>query len=258
MNSEMALDVLHSELQRRDIVLQMDGPKLIAVDPFHRLSPALNASIRAHRDELVSELNPVSAALRPLQEAVDNALVGTDLDPVMEATDLAFLRGDITQEEAEALAQAAIEKSRQIPASIEEMSLADFATSGLVRKVRSKVLGETVLYAADNAQVDPGIDLVVYRASELKELDGMPVEQLRRIHILKKTREWEVVSPEDSEKHQIVPADQLLDPQPFGPGKICWICGGRDWWDKAGRLVCAKCHPAPRSSTQEGSVNEEA
>ena len=45
MNSEMPLDVLHSELQRRDITLQMDGSKLIAVDPFHRLSPALDASI---------------------------------------------------------------------------------------------------------------------------------------------------------------------------------------------------------------------
>ena len=246
MNSEMALDVLQAELQRRDIVLQMDGSKLIAVDPFHRLSPALDASIRAHRDELISALNPISAALRPLQAAVDTALVGTDLDPVMEATDLAFLRGDITQEEAEALAQAAIEKSRQIPASIEEMSLADFATSGLVRKVRSKVLGETVLYAADNAQVDPGIDLVVYRASELKELDGMPVEQLRRIHILKKTQDWEVIPPADSDKHQVDPADQLLAPHDFGPGKICWACGGQDWWDKAGRVVCTRCHPRPR------------
>ena len=50
MNSEMTLDALHMELQRREIVLQMDGPKLIAIDPYQRLSPALKASIRAQRD----------------------------------------------------------------------------------------------------------------------------------------------------------------------------------------------------------------
>ena len=95
------------------------------------------------------------------REAVDKALVGTDLDPVMEAADLTFLRGDITDEEAKALAQAATEKSLQIPTYVEEMPLADFATSGQGRKVESRVLGETVLWAADNAQVDPGMDLVV-------------------------------------------------------------------------------------------------
>ena len=46
MSSEMTLDALHAELQRREIVLQMDGPKLIAIDPYQRLSPALKASIQ--------------------------------------------------------------------------------------------------------------------------------------------------------------------------------------------------------------------
>jgi hypothetical protein len=251
MSIDTPLKALHAELQRREIVLQMDGPKLIAVDPLHRLSPALDETIRTYRDELVAVLNPVSAALGPLQEAVDKARVGTDLDPVMEATDLAFQRGEITQEEAKALAPAATEKSRQIPASVEEMSLADFATSGLIRKAESKVLGETVLWAADNAEVDPEMDLVAYRAYELKELDGMPPEQLRCIHVFKKTREWEVILPEDSEKYQMVPADQLLDSHAFGSGKTCWACGGQDWWDKAGRPICAKCHPYPKLSKQE-------
>ena len=49
MNSEMSLDALHMELERRDIVLQMDGPKLIAIDPYQRLSPALKASIQTQR-----------------------------------------------------------------------------------------------------------------------------------------------------------------------------------------------------------------
>ena len=172
-------------------------------------------------------------------------MVGKDLDSTIEAVDSAFVQGEITQEEAEALAQAATEKSRQIPASIEEMPLAEFASSGLVKKVKSKVLGETVIWAADNAQVPPETDQVIYRASELKELVGVPPEQLRKIHLLKKTRDWEVVNMEDGDEFQKIPAEQLLDPQTFGPGKICWACKKNNWRDNGGRLVCAICHPQP-------------
>ena len=108
-------------------------------------------------------------------------MVGTGLDSVMEDIEAAYRRGDIAQEEAEALAQAAIEKSWQIPACIEDMPLADFAASGLIRKVKSKALGETVLWAADNAEVDLGTDLVVYRACELKELIGKVI--IRKVTI---------------------------------------------------------------------------
>ena len=199
MNSEMSLEALLAELQRREIVLQMDGPKLIAIDPYQRLSPALKASIQTQRDALMATLKPVSAALIVLQGEIDNAMVGTDLDSAIEAVDSAFVTSEINQEEAEALAQAATEKSRQIPASIEEMSTAEFASSGLVKEVKSKVLGETVIWAADNAQVPPETDQVIYRASELKELVGVPPEQLRKIHILKKIQDWEVVNLEDGD-----------------------------------------------------------
>ena len=202
MSSEMSLDALHMELERRDIVLQMDGPKLIAIDPYQRLSPALKASIQTQRDALMATLKPVSAALKALQSKIDNAMVGKDLDSAIEAVDSAFVQGKITQEEAEALAQAATEKSRQIPASVEEMPLEDFASTGLVKEVKSKLLGETVIWAADNAQVPPETDQVIYRASELKELAGISPEQLRKIHMLKKTRDWEVVNLEDGDWFQ--------------------------------------------------------
>ena len=202
MSSEMSLDALHMELERRDIVLQVDGPKLIAIDPYQRLSPALKASIQTQRDALMATLKPVSAALRALQSKIDNAMVGTDLDSTIEAVDSAFVQGKITQEEAEALAQAATEKSRQIPASVEEMPLEDFASTGLVKEVKSKLLGETVIWAADNAQAPPETDQVIYRASELKELACMSPEQLRKIHMLKKTRDWEVVNLEDGDWFQ--------------------------------------------------------
>ena len=194
---------------------------------------------------LVAALKPVSATLRALHSEIGNAMVGKDLDSAIEAVNSAFVQGEITQEEAEALAQAATEKSRQIPASVEEMPLEDFASSGLVKEVKSKVLGETVIWAADNAQVPPETDQVIYRASELKELAGISPEQLRKIHMLKKTRDWEVVNFDDGEEFQKIPAEQLLDPQTFGPGKICWACKKNNWRDNGGWLVCAICHPQP-------------
>ena len=67
----MTLDQLHTELKRRDIDLQLDGTGLMALDPYHRLSAALDAAIRTYRDQLVSELNAISAAFRPFQTAID-------------------------------------------------------------------------------------------------------------------------------------------------------------------------------------------
>ena len=191
---------LHTELERREIVLEMDGLKLVAIDPYNRLSPALDEAIRTHRETLASELKPVSAALRPLRDAVAAALVATDLDPVIDDTDAAYRRREITQEEAEYIARTAMERARQIPATIEEMPLSDFARSGLVREVESKTLGETVLWAADNVKVEMQPGRVVYRASELKELVGVTPEHLQRIHLVKQRLNGEVISnKEDSQ-----------------------------------------------------------
>lgn len=75
--------------------------------------------------------------------------------------------------------------------------MSDFAASGLVREVRSKTLGETVLWAADNAKADIQTDLVVYRACELKELVDVMPELLRRIHMVKKYLDGEVVEKDE-------------------------------------------------------------
>ena len=148
------------------------------------------------------QTTPKSQTTHKLGATIQQAREWKDLEKVLSQVQILFKDGQITQEEAEALAQAATEKSRQIPASIEEMPLEDFASSGLVKKVKSKVLGETVIWAADNAQAPPETDQVIYRASELKELAGMSPEQLRKIHMLKKTRDWEVVNLEDGDWFQ--------------------------------------------------------
>jgi hypothetical protein len=48
------------------------------------------------------------------------------------------------------------------------MRLEDFARAGLVVEVRSQVLEEVLVFASDNARVDPGERRTVYRAHELR------------------------------------------------------------------------------------------
>lgn len=59
------------------------------------------------------------------------------------------------------------------------MSLADFATAGVVLRVRSERLGETVLFASDNATIANGETRAIYRAAELARLlDSGPASLL--------------------------------------------------------------------------------
>jgi hypothetical protein len=65
------------------------------------------------------------------------------------------------------------------------MRLSEFASARLVVEVRSDVLGEVVIFASDNAIVDPGERRVVYRAAELRDLLRIQPEGLRQIHRMK-------------------------------------------------------------------------
>ena len=56
------------------------------------------------------------------------------------------------------------------------------------------MLDEVVLWAADNARIPPENTKVVYRATELKEVVGMPAAQLQRLHLVKKDLDGEVLS----------------------------------------------------------------
>jgi hypothetical protein len=67
-----------------------------------------------------------------------------------------------------------------------QMPLEEFAQAGLVVTVYSEVLGETVLFASDNAVVDPSERRAVYRAAELREVLDLPPAGLRRVHEVKK------------------------------------------------------------------------
>lgn len=75
------------------------------------------------------------------------------------------------------------------------MPLAVFALSGLWAVVRSQVLGESVVFAADNALVPP-VDLPIYRAAEMLELvRTQPTpDHLRLLHEVKRVFRGRVLS----------------------------------------------------------------
>jgi hypothetical protein len=71
---------------------------------------------------------------------------------------------------------------------IEAMSLREFANAGLVLVVDSAALGERVIFASHDVPQTRNMDgLTTYLAAELSQLVGMPVDQLRKVHALKKT-----------------------------------------------------------------------
>ncbi len=67
------------------------------------------------------------------------------------------------------------------------LSLDDFAQAGMVVAVYSALFGETVLLVSDNATTPPSKDTVVYRVSELRRILADGVEELHRLHALKRT-----------------------------------------------------------------------
>ena len=103
-------------------------------------------------------------------------------------------------------------KPAGLPApSIENMRLSEFAGSGLVREVRSRVLDEHVLFVADTAVLPQNNRLVVYRAGELTELVGLPPEQLRAMHAVKKSLDGELLAYAEDEGDARIPAQALYE-----------------------------------------------
>ena len=158
---------------------------------------------------------------RSLREELLHAPDWQGLSQVLEEVDRAYQRGAVTVEEAEDLARLAGERSRELPESVTDelpspapgaqtLRLSEFAASGRVQKVRSKALGEDVLWVADNAEVPVDNQLVVYRVEELRQLVGVPPDQLRRIHATKKLMDGEVIAPLKEEVR--IPSEELYYP----------------------------------------------
>lgn len=146
-----ATDLL-STLEARRIELVVDGDR-IRFRPVEALPPELREELRLHKAEVVELLK---------------ARGGPDL--------AASLPGGVTEAKRSLLA-----------ADVVAMPLSEFARARLVVAVRSAVLDEVVVFASDNARVDPGEQRVVYRAAELRELLGLSAKELRAVHRVKRT-----------------------------------------------------------------------
>ena len=81
-----------------------------------------------------------------------------------------------------------------MPEDAIEERLDDLFTRGTIRRCRSGVLNEDVLFVADDAAMPPGNDLVVYRQSELTMLVGVLPERLRAVHAAKKVLTGEILT----------------------------------------------------------------
>ncbi len=80
-------------------------------------------------------------------------------------------------------------ESRDMPAmaaDVAEMPLDDFQNAGLALPFFSTVLNEEVVFASDNAVIDPGERRVVYCAAELWHMREMSPNLLRSAHEVKR------------------------------------------------------------------------
>lgn len=125
--------------------LRVEGERLLLKAETPLPAPLL-ASLQDHKAEILSNLRQ-----RPtVASAVAGSLEGQD----MPAT----------------------------AADIAEMPLERFQSAGLTSPFFLTVLGEEVVFASDNAFLDPGERRVVYRAAELWHTATMQPETLRTMH----------------------------------------------------------------------------
>lgn len=97
---------------------------------------------------------------------------------------------------------AALRTVRSAPFPPAGMKLSEFATSGRQLKIRSGVLGEDIIFAADNANVHNPRGLTVYRAAELGLLQGYDHENLRLIHETKQVFRAQVEGDHDESSNE--------------------------------------------------------
>ena len=144
----MMAEELLEELRRCGVQVEARGEVLHVEAPRGALSP-----------ELVRSLRRLKPALLRLVAPEGSRTVGQTLGEVSETG------GSL------------------LTAEVCAMRLEVFARAGLVVEVWSSVLDEAVVFASDDARVDPGELRTVYRAHELRVLLGLTTpRELRRGH----------------------------------------------------------------------------
>lgn len=206
---------------------------------------------------VVADPSPVNATLpdalslaEELQQVILRATTWANLETALERAQAAYQAGELDAEEVEGLARIAQQEAQTLPENAEELRLSHLFDENPIRRVYSRVLGDTVILAADGVELPADLEGVVYRASELRQIPGWSPEQVKKIHTTKKEVDGEVVQiPRGAggeAEGQRIPAEVLIDAE---TPDICRCCGRVNWWTKpSGQRVCGVCHPEPRPS----------
>jgi len=101
-----------------------------------------------------------------------------------------------------AILQAALE-ARTRPETADELRLSDLFQEQPVRRARSRVLNEDLLFVADAAEIPPDNTLIVYRESELRQMVGKPLEQVRAIHQVKQELDGEIAGDRGKQERTV-------------------------------------------------------
>ena len=230
----MTIDNLLQKLEDRGIKLTTHtGGELRASGKTSSLTDELKAEVERLKHGLMAS------------HAIGKTQTWEDLSSLCKEIDAAYRAGDIDLEVADELTNRVRERAREVPeddTAFLEMPLDKLAQSGIYREIHSKALDERVIFAADNAEVPEDTPLAVYRAAEMRGINGASPEMLRAAHQVKKVFDGEVVGPDEDETR--IPSSDLLDKS--RDTNTCAACGQTRWWTKkCGQRMCAVCHPGP-------------
>jgi hypothetical protein len=138
----------------------------------------------------------IQGVFKTLRQAMQQAADWSGLEAVLAEVQTAFQAGKLSQEQAEALGRIALQEARTLPEAAGDapgLRLSELFAAGPVRRVWSGVLGEEVLFLADDAEEPEEHGLTVYRESEMRRLVGMDPEQLKAVHLTKAMLDGEVI-----------------------------------------------------------------
>jgi hypothetical protein len=136
----------------------------------------------------------VSTRADELRVQAQSASTWAELYGVLEAAQADFDTRAVTREEVESLRGYASDRSREVPEHAEDGRLSDLLARHPVVRVRSRLLGEVVVWVADGVvDITEEIVEVVYRESELRQLVGRTPTEVRTIHKVKRALDGELM-----------------------------------------------------------------
>ena len=199
---------LVNTLRERNVILRVAGNCIDYRAPAGVMTPDLRQKLVDYKPAILVYLqaqertagehsSSTAQATAELHRAIQAAESWQDLDQLLQQAQSAFEAGHIDQQQAEEVAAQAAERSRQLPERREdagELRLSELFREDPICRVYSHILGEELVFAADDAEVPADDELVVYRESELRALASHPPAEVQRIHLVKVVFDGELVA----------------------------------------------------------------